>query len=112
MPLDPLSIVILFFILFAWSRAVLRFKEGGISFKEFFVWTLIWALAVLLILFREQLGFLTKFTTLQRPLDVVLAGGIILLFYLLFRIYVKIDMMDQSITKVVREMALEKKRRK
>jgi len=90
----------------------LRFKEGGISFKEFFVWTLIWALAVLLILFREQLGFLTKFTTLQRPLDVVLAGGIILLFYLLFRIYVKIDMMDQSITKVVREMALEKKRRK
>ncbi len=110
--LDLLSIAILFFVLFAWSRAVLRFKEGGIGFKEFFVWTLIWAVVVLLILFRDRLGFLTRFTTLQRPLDVVLAGSIILLFYLLFRIYVKIDSMDQSVTKIVRELALEKKRKK
>ncbi|MDO8643187.1 MAG: DUF2304 family protein [Candidatus Woesearchaeota archaeon] len=110
MILDPLSIAILFFVLFAWSRAVLRFKEGGIGFKEFFVWTSIWGMVVALILFRDRLGFLTRFTTLQRPIDVILAGSIILLFYLLFRIYVKIDTMDQNVTKIVRELTLQKKK--
>ena len=110
MILDPLSIAILLFVLFAWSRAVLRFKEGGIGFRDFITWTIVWGAVVTLIFLRERLGFLTKFTTLQRPFDVILAGSIVLLFYLLFRIYVKMDKMEQDTTKLVRELALRKKR--
>ena len=108
---DPISIAIIMFVLFAWSRALLRFKEGSIGLKEFSVWSTIWLLVRGTTLFRSRLGFLTRFTT-QRPLDVILVGSIILLFYLLFRIYVKIDSMDQNTTKIVRELALEKKRKK
>ncbi len=111
MAVDPVSVLIVVFVLFAWSRAVLRFREGGLNFKEFCTWTLIWALIVLVVLFRSTLGFLTRFAN-QRPIDVIFAGSTVLLFYLLFRIYVKIDRMDQDITKLVREFAVRKKKEK
>ncbi len=108
MIIDLASILISLFVLFAWSRALLRFKDNSISAKEFVGWTGVWVLVITLIFFRDKLYLLNRITP-QRPIDIILVGSVVVLFYGLFRIYVKLDKMEQDTTKIVRELAKRKK---
>ena len=112
--IDILLIVITIFALFAWSRALLRFKDKVISFRAFLFWSVIWGGAIVFTALRKRIGFVADVTGIQRPVDVLLYCSVILLFYLMFRLYVKIDALEQNLTKVVREVAirLEKKEKK
>jgi len=47
---------------------------------------------------------------LRRGVDVVIYSSIGILFYMLFRLYIKFEEREQEITKVVREIALLKKK--
>jgi hypothetical protein len=107
-----LDVIIILFALFAFSKAVLRFRDKAISTKEFLFWSVIWVVVILLVFLKSKLGFLTQLGLGGRPVDIIIYVSIILLFYLMFRIYVKIDAAEQNITKVVREIAIKKERKK
>ena len=108
--IDILLIIVAIFALFAWSRALLRFRDRAISMREFIFWTLIWGCAMALTAFRTQLDFLTAVLGIPRPVDVAVYFSIILLFYLMFRLYVKIESVEQNLTKIVREIAVRRKK--
>ncbi|MBU1854341.1 MAG: DUF2304 domain-containing protein, partial [Nanoarchaeota archaeon] len=55
---------------------------------------------------------LSGFFGIGRPIDVVIYASIIVLFYLIFRMYVKIESMEQNITKVVREVTINNPKKK
>jgi len=114
--MEILQIVIIIFALFAISRAVLRFKDNNLSKNELMFWVLIW-LAVIIIPFIP--GITTKVSAIfgiGRGIDLIVYISIVVLFYLLFRIYVKTEALEKEITLVVRKLALkntkeEKKKR-
>ncbi len=110
--MDILLILVTVFVLFAWSRAFLRFKDKAIRPREFIFWTIIWSGVVILTAFRTKLSFIADSFGINRPVDVIIYFSIVLLFYLLFRLYVKIDSLEQSMTKVVRETAIKQARKK
>ena len=109
--ISVLDVIIILFALFAFSRAVLRFRDKAISIKEFLFWTVIWVAVILLVFLKDRLGFLTQLGLGGRPLDIIIYVSIVLIFYLMFRLYVKIDAAEQNITKIVREMAIKKKKK-
>ena len=44
-----LQLIVIAFALFAWSRALLRFRNGQISMMEFSLWSLLWFCAGLVV---------------------------------------------------------------
>lgn len=102
------QIIVVVFVLFAWSRVLLRLRDRKISMWEFGFWSILW-IAVLVVLFMPALTQpIARLLNIGRGIDVVVYLSIVLLFYLVFRIYVKIEGVEQEITKVVREVSLKK----
>jgi len=110
--ISVLQAVVLLFVLFALSRVVLRFREKQISVPELIFWSLIWV-AVAVVLFIPHITEpIARFLNIGRGIDVAVYLSIVLLFYLVFRLYVKIDTMNQDITKLVRRTAIKKAKKK
>ena len=103
--MDPLQILVGIASLFALSRAYLRYRDGKLSGKELLFWTGIWV-AVLVVAFHPEITTkLSRYFGIGRGIDLVIYSSIILIFYLLFRIYVKLETLEQDFTKTVRELA-------
>ncbi len=109
---EPIQILLIVFVLFALSRVYLRFKEGTIKKFEVLFWTIVWVFAIFAIITPTSLGYVSTFLGIGRPADLILYVAVILLFYLNFRLYVIMDEMQQTITKVVRETAIQRVKRK
>ena len=107
--MEIIYIVVVVFGIFALSRALLRWRESRITFGEFLFWSFIWLGAMVFALFPSALGLLSNIAGFRRGMDFLIAVSIIVMFYLVFRVYVKLEDMEQSITKLVREIALKKK---
>ncbi len=106
-----LQTVALVVALFAVSRAFLRFKDRKLSLLALLFWLVIWAGVVVAAFVPTMLTWLSAQFGVQRGVDILVYGGIILLFYLIFRVYVKLETLDQQLTKTVRELALRKKKK-
>jgi len=108
-----LQVIVVLFALFAISRAFLRFKDKKISGKEFAFWLILWMAAIVVILLPSTSFFFANLLGIQRGADFVVYISIILLFYMVFRLYVKIDSVEREITMLVRQIAVrEGKKRK
>lgn len=107
-----LQILIIVFALFALSRAILRFKDKKISIFEFGLWTLIWGAIIVTVIIPKTATLISNFFGISRPIDLAVYVSILLLFYLVFRLYVHLEMQRQEITKVVREKAKKHPRKK
>jgi hypothetical protein len=106
MNLSVLQIIVVVFALFAWSRAVLRLRDRKVSRGEFVFWTVIWAIVVTTTLLPQTADMISSFFGISRPIDLAVYVAIILLLYLVFRLYVKQEQLGQELTKLVREIAV------
>lgn len=103
------QILILLFALFAISRVLLRFKDKSISSREFLFWVIIWAGIAIINLLPGLTSFFTKLLGVGRGVDLLIYVSIILLFYLMFKMYVRIDKIDNNITELIRRESIRKK---
>jgi len=110
--MEPIQVILAVFVLFALSRAYLRYAEGKIKAAEFTLWIIIWASAMVASLSPKTVGFFSNSIGIGRPADLIIYVAVILLFYLVFRTYVMIDEMDQKVTKIVREIAIDRQKKR
>ncbi len=96
------------FILFAISRAILRFKEGKVSFLALIGWVFLWMWVGIIIWIPGVTTHIAKILGIGRGADLIIYGSIVTLFYLIFRIYVKIEDIERQITQIARKIALQK----
>jgi len=94
------------FSLFALSRVILRFREGRLSWGMMLVWSVAWLSVIAFILAPTSFEPVSRAIGIQRPLDFMLIVGLVLSYYLIFRMYVYIGEIHSDIGKVVREVAL------
>jgi hypothetical protein len=87
---------------------ILRFKNGKMSLGMASLWTIIWTVVILISIFPDSTSTFASIAGLGRGLDVILILGLILGYYLIFRIYSMIEKMDREITLLVREIALQR----
>ncbi len=105
-----LEIFIIVFAFFAISRVLLRFRDKKVSIAETFFWLCLWLGLITLALIPDLLTIFTKSVGISRPVDFAVYLSLVLLFYLLFRLYVKSETLEQDLTKVVREIAIKRKK--
>ncbi|ADC68885.1 Protein of unknown function DUF2304 [Methanocaldococcus sp. FS406-22] len=104
--MELIQIVGVIFALFALSRVVLQLKRRSISFNEGLFWIFIWSLVVIFLIFPEFFGYVAEFLGVGRGVDALMYISIVVLFYLIYRLYAKIDALERQITHIVREIAI------
>lgn len=112
MNISVLQIVVVLFALFAWSRAMLRLRDRKISMAEFIFWTVIWMAVIVTSVLPKTADIAADLFGVQRPIDLAIYVSIILLFYLIFRVYVKQEQLTQEMTRLVREIAVRSPKKK
>ena len=87
---------------------LLRFREGKMSLGMLLVWNIIWILIIIISIFPQSTGEFATLTGVGRGLDLIFILGIIGCYYLIFKIYNMIENIEQEITHLVREIALQR----
>lgn len=86
----------------------IRFRDSKMSPGMLILWSIIWIVLIVLSIFPETTGYFANLTGIGRGLDVILVLGLIGCYYLIFRIYNMIENIEEEITHIAREMALER----
>lgn len=102
----PIQLVLLVFVLFAASRAVLQFRGGTIRFGALMFWLIIWIVALLAIFYPETTTKMARVLGIGRGVDVIVYASIAILFYLVFRLHVYLENIRTEISRLVREVSL------
>jgi len=89
-------------IFFTWRR----YREQAITLLEFFGWSAMWALGIFLIWRPETTNVLANLVGVGRGADLVVYLSVIVLFWLVFKIYVRLESFEQKLTTFVRDQAL------
>ncbi len=110
--MEVIQIIAIIFAVFAFTRVILRFKDNNLTPKELLFWSFIWIITIIVAVFPQTISWASEIFGVQRPVDFAIYASIIILFYLVFRIYVKLESIENNITKVVREVAIKKGKKK
>lgn len=100
-----LKIIVIIFVAFAASRAYLRYKGKSINIINLLFWIIIWSATLVFVFDPHISDTIASFLGLQRGTDTIFFLAIILLFYLIFRLYVKLDTIDKDLTRLVTEIS-------
>ena len=107
-----IQLLIIVFALFALSRAFLRFKDNALSIRDFVFWLVLWLGLITVASMPELILRVSEILGIGRGVDMILYLGMVALFYLIFRLYVKIENQEKDITSIVRKIAIEKESKK
>ncbi len=93
-------------ILVIFGQLALRVIKDKTSIVKILFWLIFWAGALVLIwLPQGTIDSIGQFFGVEKGLDLVVYMSIIILFYIVLRIYGKVDKLQKNITKLVREIA-------
>jgi hypothetical protein len=94
--------------LIAISKSYVDFRARAESLQMFVFWTVTWTMIVLLAVFPSIIDVLMAFSAGPRTgLGTVFGMAIVFLFFVMYRIYVKLERIEQNLTKTIQELALK-----
>lgn len=106
-----IKIILILFILLVLLRVFFRFKAKELTRLQFWGWLIIWLLAIIIIVFPQITSYLAIKLGVGRGVDLAVYSSIILLYYLVFRLFIRLEKMEKNITELVRKMALDQKQK-
>lgn len=93
--------------LFIIIRIILGFKRGSISRKNLIFWASLWLIISVIVLLPQTTNFFAKILGVGRGTDVAIYLSIVFIFYLLFKLGLRLEKIEKEITKIVKEIALK-----
>ncbi|MFH1457038.1 MAG: DUF2304 family protein [Patescibacteria group bacterium] len=102
-----IQFLIIAFALFVILMAILNFKKNKISLSGLMFWLILWLMVSIIVLLPQTTNFFAKILGVGRGTDVVIYLSIVLLFYLVFRMFIKLEKIETDITKIIREITLK-----
>lgn len=104
--MHAIQIVLICFAVFAMSRVLIRYRRGLTRMLHLELWLLFWIAVVVVALRPETTNLLADWLGVGRGVDTAMYLALLLIFYLLFRSFGKIEDLDRQLTRVVRANAL------
>ncbi|MFA6427512.1 MAG: DUF2304 domain-containing protein [Candidatus Magasanikbacteria bacterium] len=101
------QILVVIFSLFAIIGVISKKREGLLGPKGTAFWFLFWVAVSAAVLWPNGLQIIADHIGIGRGVDVVIYIALALLFYIIFRMNIKIEGLKRDLTKVVRDKALE-----
>lgn len=102
-----IQILLIAFVLFAIFGALKRFRQGRLPFGWLTFWIVFWLVVGTAVLLPQTTDVVARFVGVGRGVDAAVYISVVALFYLLFRLFVKIEDMERQMTKLVRKLAIK-----
>lgn len=100
-----IKIVISLFVAFALSRAIIRYREKSFGMFALIFWTLIWCVIAFFVWKPASSDAIARILGVGRGVEALLAVAVVILFYGVFRLYVKLEFIEHELTVLVRRLA-------
>lgn len=101
-----IQILAVLFCLFALWRVIAKFRRQELKPTEFAMWFIFWLAVGVAFFTPSSLTYLANLLGIGRGTDLVLYVAVVVVFYLMFRIFVRLEKMEHEITRVVRDKTL------
>lgn len=85
-----------------------RFREGRMSQGMTLLWMIVWIILIAVSIDPNLTSLFAQITGIGRGLDLILILGLIGAYYLIFKIYNMLENIEEQMTELVREVALER----
>ncbi len=102
-----IQILLVIFFLFALAKVVGRFKSGDLSLAGMIGWSIFWILATVVALLPDSTAYLAKIVGIGRGSDLVVYVALVAIFFLVFKLMVRIEILNRDITKLTRKISLD-----
>jgi hypothetical protein len=106
------QIVILLVILLGLQRTFIKYRRRVFNWQWTLVWTIFWLLLAALVIYPELTNIVAHRIGVGRGVDVAIYFGILILFFLVFKIFTRLNETDKKLSKLVKNLAIEKARKK
>ncbi len=107
-----LQVIIALLLLLAWVNTAYKLRNKKINLGEFIFWSALWLGLLIFGLFPQIPGFLSNFLGIGRAVDMIIYASVFILFFLMFKLYVKLEEQKRELTSLVRELAIKRARKK
>jgi len=99
---------LLFFLFsfYAVGNVVKKRREGSASRRGVIFWLIFWLIADVAVIWPNSTTVLANAFGIGRGSDLVIYSSLALLFFLIFKLHIKIESINRDVTKVVRDRAL------
>ena len=105
-----IQLVITIFIGFVLVKLFLKLKANEISSREAVSWSIFWLIVLVAVLWPKNLDQVAQFFGVYRGADLAVYLSIIILFYLVFRIFTRLEKIEKDIVKIIRELTFKEKK--
>lgn len=96
-------------ITFIIARTIVAYKKNNLSSGFTLIWILFWLAGLTLIFHQEFAIGLAEKLSISRGVDLIIYLSLIFIFYMLYRLLVKLSELERQITKIIRKIALKEK---
>src|SRR5258706_16165858 len=105
--MSGIQFFILAVVLAVWWRLWGRLRAGVLTPVAFIEWFVLWLAVGVVGLVPEAASYLARLLGVGRGADLVTYLALLLLFYLSFKVFVRLEQLDRTLTAVVRALALK-----
>ena len=102
----PIQILGALFLAIALVHVLTRWRSRSLNARELIFWVLVFGGILVVLLLPGVSIKVARLLGVRRGTDIVVYGSVGLLYYLVFRIYVRIENIQHHLTLVLRELAL------
>lgn len=101
-----IQVIILLIVLIVWWRLYTRLRANELKLIEFVEWFLLWAVVAVIALVPSVASYFAVLVGVGRGADLVTYLALLLGFYLLLKLFTKVERIERQLTSLVRALAL------
>ena len=102
-----IQILLIIFFLFAIVKVVGRWRAGGLTAGGLVGWLVFWLAAGVVVLLPNSTAYFAKIAGIGRGADLVVYVALAAVFFIIFKLMVKIELLNKDITKLARKISLD-----
>ena len=102
-----LQIIITILVIIAISVIVNKKIQNKLSLGQALTWLVMWLIVLVVFWYPATASYLANALNIGRGADLIIYAAIVVMFYMIFRMYMNMEKIKTDVTKVVRRVGLE-----
>jgi len=105
------QILVLILIAVVIGKAIKRFWLKELSLLLFLTWSGVWVALAVVVMLPGILSWVANFMGIGRGVDLVIYLALFAIFYIVFKIYLRINKIEKNMTELIRKIAMQNMRK-